>query len=136
MESEEKYRILVETAEMGLVEFDVGENKITYINPKLLEILGYTKEEFLDEKQITEIIHPEDLENLVKVRKDYYVEFRIFTNDGKLKWLTGTRSNLFNLEGKITSVRLWLQDSTESKELLFIQDIELERFLNFSSIFS
>jgi len=127
-ESEEKYRILIETAVMGLVEFDVIRNKVSYINPKLLDILGYKKKELLDEKIFMEIVHPEDLENLIISREEKNVEFRIVTKDGKIKWLSGTRNNLFNKEGKLISARLWLQDSTESKEVEEIKSNLLTRF--------
>ncbi|MBY9014838.1 MAG: PAS domain S-box protein [Candidatus Lokiarchaeota archaeon] len=127
-ESEEKYRILVETAELGLVEFDVIGNKVSYINPKLLEILGYTKEELLDEKIFMEIIHPEDLENLIRSSEDIYIGFRIYTKDQKLRWLSGTRSYQYDQEGNIASARLWLQDATEGKELEELKSNLLTRF--------
>lgn len=37
-------------------------NKISYVNPKLLEIVGYTKEELKDDSFFYKLIHPEDLE--------------------------------------------------------------------------
>jgi len=63
-----------------------------------------------------------------KKREDKYVEFRIFTKDGKLKWLSGTRNNRFNKEGKIISTRLWLQDITEIKEIEEIKSNLVTRF--------
>ncbi len=128
LESEAKHRGLLETAVMGIVEFDVIGNKVSYINPKLLEILGYAKEDLLDEKTFMKIIHPEDLEEQIKSSEDKYVEFRIFTKEGKLKWLSGTMNNLFNKEGKLISTRLWLQDSTESKEVEEIKNNLMTRF--------
>ena len=128
IESERKYRNLIETAVMGIIEFDVEENTVSYINPKLLEILGYTKEDLLVEKNFLKIAHPEDQKELIKSSEDKYVEFRIFSKDGKLKWLSGTRNNRFNKEGKMISARLWLQDSTESKEVEEIKNNLLTRF--------
>jgi PAS domain S-box-containing protein len=127
-ESEEKYRILLETAVMGLVEFDVKEYKVSYINPKLLEILGYNKEDLLVEKTFLKIVHPEDLKNLIRSSEDNYVEFRIFTKDGKMKWLSGTINNQYDQENNIVRARLWLQDITESKEIEEIKSSLLTRF--------
>jgi len=131
-ESEEKYRILVETAEMGLVELDFIENRVSYINPKLLKILGYTKDEFFEEKIFIEIVHPEDLENLIRSGEDRHVEFRIYTKDQILRWLSGIRSNQYDEEGKIVSIRLWLEDTTERKE---IEEIKSDLLIRFSHEF-
>ena len=62
-ESEEKYRLLIETAEMGLVEFDAIRNNVSYINPKLLEILGYTRKDIFDEKYLWKSSIPKTLKN-------------------------------------------------------------------------
>jgi len=128
IKSEAKYRGLIETAVMGVVEFDVIRNKVSYINPKLLEILGYTKKDLLVENTFLKIIHPEDYKELLNTSVDGYIEFRIFTKDGKLKWLTGTRKNNFTQKGEFLSARLWLQDSTESKEVEEIKSNLLTRF--------
>ena len=45
-ESEAKYRSLVELAQEGIWAID-AEGITTYVNPKLVEILGYTREEML-----------------------------------------------------------------------------------------
>jgi PAS domain S-box-containing protein len=127
-DSEEKYRILVETAEMGLVEFDIIGTKVSYINPKLLEILGYAKDELQSEKIFMDIVHPEDLENLIRVSKDMHLEFRIYKKDHKLRWLSGIRSNQYDKEGKILSARLWLEDTTERNELEELKSNLLTRF--------
>jgi len=128
IESEAKYRTLVKTAEMGLVEFDVIGNKVSYINPKLLRILGYVKDELYSEKIFMDIVHPEDIENLIRGSEDKHVEFRIYTKDHKLRWLSGIRSNQYDKEGKILSARLWLEDTTERDELEELKSNLLTRF--------
>ena len=132
-ESEEKYRSLVETAEMGLVELNFIENRVSYINPRLLKILGYTKDEFFEEKIFIEIVHPEDLEDLIRSGEDRHIEFRIYTKDQNLRWLSGIRSNQYDKEGKIINVRLWLEDTTERKE---IEEIKSDLLIRFSHEFN
>jgi PAS domain S-box-containing protein len=91
IESEAKHRGLLETAVMGLIEIDLLLNNISYVNPKLLEIVGYSREELKDDSIFYKILHPEDLEELLKSHGDRDVEFRIYSKEGKLKWLSGTR---------------------------------------------
>jgi len=49
-ESESRYRRLFETAQDGILILDVGTGQIADVNPFLLEMLGYTHNEFLDKK--------------------------------------------------------------------------------------
>ncbi len=127
-ESEEKYRSLIENAVMGILEIDMSLNKISYINPKLLEIVGYTKEELKDNSIFYKLIHPEDLEELPMSIRDRDVEFRIYSKEGKLKWLSGTRKYTISENGEPIKMRLWLQDITERKEIEEIKSNLLTRF--------
>lgn len=52
--SELRYRRLFESARDGILILDVETKKITDVNPFMTELLGYTREEFLD-KEIWEI---------------------------------------------------------------------------------
>jgi len=127
-ESEEKYRNLVETSSMALFEFDFSINELAYINPKLLEIIGYKYEELIKEKYYQNFIHPEDLREMELSRTDKKLEFRVLTKDGKVKWLSGNRLHFYDEEGNLTYVRLWLQDITEQKSLEEIKANLLMRF--------
>ena len=87
--SEEKYRDLLETSSVSILEYNLKDNQISYVNPKLLEILGYAKEELLNEDKISVIIHPNDYEKFFRLTEDKELEFRIFdtylrNNDEKL----------------------------------------------------
>jgi len=48
--SETRYRRLFETAKDGILLLDAGTGQITDVNPYLIEMLGYTHEEFLGKK--------------------------------------------------------------------------------------
>ncbi|MHA1823443.1 MAG: response regulator, partial [Promethearchaeota archaeon] len=78
IESEEKYRNLIETTIIGLIEIDLMTNKIAYINPKLLEIIGYREEPLNSETFAHKIIHPEDSEKIFKSHEEREFEFRIY----------------------------------------------------------
>lgn len=80
-ESENRYRLLVESANEGI---SVAQgDKLKFINPKLMELLGYTEEELLSIPFI-ELIHPDYRELIIDnykkringeaVEKSYHVK--------------------------------------------------------------
>ncbi len=132
-ESEEKFRGILETSSVGIMEFDVINNKLVYINPKLLDIVGYIKEELTEKVFRNDLIHPKDLNKLLMTNEESELEFRITDKQGRLKWLSGKRVPHYNEEGKITSIRVWLDDITEKKmyeNLIYELNIN---FLNFTA---
>jgi PAS domain S-box-containing protein len=127
-ESEENYRSLIETSSMGLLEIDNVSKNLKYINPRLLEILEYNEDEFLKFDTFDRFIHPEDLKEILDSSKEIKLEFRIFSKSGKVKWLSGNRLQYYGENGNLDTVRLWLQDITEKKELEQIKANLITRF--------
>jgi len=66
--SEERYRIIVETAQEGVLGVDV-EATITYANPRMLSMLGYTYDELIGRK-LKDVIIPEDMELIRKKQQE------------------------------------------------------------------
>ncbi|MFX1311991.1 MAG: PAS domain S-box protein [Promethearchaeota archaeon] len=131
--SEEKYRELLETTSLGVIEIDVVNGKMKYINPKLLEIIGYKKEELSENIFQNDIIYQEDLPKLLRTYTESELEFRINDKQGKEKLLAGKKIPHLNQEGEITSIIIWLEDITEKKmyeELIYELNIN---FLNFTA---
>jgi PAS domain S-box-containing protein len=120
-ESEEKYRLLVETANEGIVVAQWGMLK--FVNPTFLEITGYTREELISEP-FTEIIYPDDRDFVLKrhlkiLRRelgpvDTY-SFRITRKDGQVRWLEA-RSALGAWEGSPATVN-FLRDITKRRKV-------------------
>ena len=115
-ESQEKYRDLLDTSLMGILDINLVNRKIEYFNPKLLELIGYSKEELEDNNLFYKIVHPEDIQKLFKSRDDEDIEFRLNTKDGKIKWISGNRLFQYNKKGELIKLRLWLQDISERKK--------------------
>jgi len=131
--SEEKYRDLLESSSIGVLELDIINKNMTYINPKLLEIIGYKSEELNEEIFMNKLIHKKDLAKLLRTNEESELEFRIFDKQGKLKWLSGKRVPHFDENGEVVSIRVWLDDITEKKmyeELIYELNIN---FLNFTT---
>jgi len=131
--SEEKYRDLLETSTIGILEIEIVNNSISYLNPKLLEFIGYQDINIVNKKFMDEIIHPDDLFRLLNSEEGKEIEFRIITNESKIKWLQGKRLNQHDENGNLISFRLWLEDVTEKKiyeELIYELNIN---FLNYTT---
>jgi len=132
-ENERKFRDILETSSVGVMEFDVIHKKLMYINPKLLEIVGFDKEEITEEIFPNKVIHPNDLKKLLMTNEEAELEFRIMDKQKKLKWLAGKRIPHYNENGEISSIRIWLDDITEKKmyeNLIYELNIN---FLNFTA---
>ncbi|MHA1240369.1 MAG: PAS domain-containing protein, partial [Promethearchaeota archaeon] len=132
-DSEEKLRDLLETSTIGVLEIELENNSISYLNPKLLEFIGYQDINIVNKKLMDEIIHPDDLQRLLNSEEGKEIEFRIITNEGKMKWLQGKRLNQHDKNGNLLSFRLWLEDVTEKKiyeELIYELNIN---FLNYTT---
>jgi PAS domain S-box-containing protein/putative nucleotidyltransferase with HDIG domain len=118
-ESEEKYRLLVENATIGIVI--AQDQALKYINPKATELVGYSKEELLA-IDFAERIHPDDREETI----GYYLKFlqgeetppdhifRIIDKAGKTKWID-SNAVLVMWEGRPASLN-FLMEITERKK--------------------
>ncbi|MHA1677272.1 MAG: PAS domain-containing protein, partial [Promethearchaeota archaeon] len=132
-ESEEKYKNLLETSKVGVLEVDLREQKLSYMNPMLMNITGHNNKEFVYENFMKKIVHPDDVNNLLNSNEDDDVEFRILTKNRNLKRLHGKKSNLYDDEGNLIGFRLWVEDITEKKryeELIYELNVN---FLNFTT---
>jgi len=127
-DSEEKLRDLLETSTIGVLEIELEQNSISYLNPRLLEFIGYHDISVANEKLLNEIIHPDDLQKLLNSEDGREIEFRIVTKQGKIKWLQGKRLNQHDSKGNLISFRLWLEDVTEKK---MYEKLILELNINF-----
>lgn len=126
--SKNKYRNMIETSAMGLLEINLLTKKVEYINPKILEIVGYENDPLIYESLFQKIIFPEGYKGLLKLKEEKDLVFRIIAKDGKTKWLSGKQFHIYNKKGDLWKLRLWLQDITERKELEEIKSSLLIRF--------
>jgi len=117
-QSEERYRLLVESATEGIM---VSQDRVAkFFNAKALEISGYSAEEFAS-KPTTEHVHPEDQQEII----DNYFRrlkgeeapasytFRIVAKQGQVKWLYAN-TVVIDWEGRPAAL-LCLTDFTELK---------------------
>lgn len=91
-QSESRYRGIVENTH-DVIMLTRSDGIITYMSPSTREVLGYQPEELVGRQPW--IIHPEDLERMRQVhcqalegRPGSNVEYRVFTKDGRVKWVS------------------------------------------------
>ncbi|MCX6006953.1 MAG: PAS domain-containing protein, partial [Chloroflexi bacterium] len=103
-ESEDKYRLLFDTANEGIA---VGQDgRVKFFNPKFAEILGYSTEE-IQSKYLSEYLFPEDRNNILNgylkslqgEKTDGILPFRIVTKSGETRWVE-MRYVLINWDGR------------------------------------
>ncbi len=91
-ESEEKYRLLVENANEAI--FVSQDEMLKFVNPKTVEITGYTKEE-LTSRHFADFIHPADREIVLEHQQELLRDellprvcsFRIVDKNGNIRWV-------------------------------------------------
>jgi len=91
-ESEQRYRLLIETANEGIL---VAQGiHLKFVNPKMLEITGYGKDE-LYSIPFLDLVHQDDRDFVIsnyekRIRLEYVeprYQFRILTKDNDIKWV-------------------------------------------------
>ncbi|WP_048181654.1 PAS domain S-box protein [Methanosarcina siciliae] len=119
-DSEEKYRNIVETANEIILITD-KESAITYVNKKMVDMLGYTLEEFIG-RPIWSFIS-EECKPVVKMKLEKRVqgisesyELKLIRKDGSSLWTFLNAKPLFDKEGKYMGAMSMLTDITKRKE--------------------
>ncbi len=119
-DSEEKYRNIVETANELILITD-NEDVITYVNKRMLDMLGYAMEESIGRPIwgfISEECRPIVKRNLEKRRQGISgsYELKLICRDGSSVWTFLNAKPLFNKEGKYVGAMSMLTDITERKK--------------------
>ena len=118
-ESEEKYRLLINTANESVVVAQDGLFK--FVNPMTLDLLGADSEQELIDRPFPEFIHPDDRSMVVEnYRRRIANEaasprysFRMVARDGIVKWVE-INAALIEWQGKPATLN-FLTDITERK---------------------
>ena len=118
--SEEKYKLLVESAQEGIWAIDKNA-RTTFVNPRMAEILGYTINEMLG-KHLFEFMNEEarkDAEIKIKRRMNGIKEqhdFEFLRKDGKKVYTQLETGPLFDEENQYTGAIAYVADITERKK--------------------
>jgi PAS domain S-box-containing protein len=127
----------VDTANEGIWVYDT-EIKLTYVNKKMADMLGYDQEEmigrfpwdFTDEEG--KVIAKQNLEKRRRGISDVH-EFKLIRNDGSPLWVLVSAKALFDDGGKFAGTLSMYTDITERKQMekgLHESQAKLEAALN------
>jgi PAS domain S-box-containing protein len=95
-ESEARYRALVEQLPAVVYRMRPDDERRTlYVSPHVEDVLGYTREEWLEQPDIwIELLHPDDREieldahdRLTETGEPWIQEYRLIANDGRVVWV-------------------------------------------------
>lgn len=132
VESEKKYRLLINTAPIGIVV--TQDSFIKLVNPQALTISGYTEQE-LTSRSFFEIVHPDDRETVIAIHMrrlngeavpgSYLL--RIITKRGETIWIE-YKGVLITLEDRPATLH-FLYDVT-NRHLASVELVKSEATLN------
>ena len=127
--SEEKYRNIVETANEGIGLID-NELKLTYVNKKIEDMIGYSSEEIIgktmwdfisgDSKPIVKSILERGLQDFESH------ELKFIRKDGSSLWAQVSAKPIFDSGGKFMGIMTMLTDITKRKEAEEILRLKME----------
>lgn len=93
MESENKYRRLIESTNVITWEFDAISKAFRYVSPQAERILGYDIKQWYEPSFWYNHIHSEDRDRVMAAshenfiqQKDHEIEYRMISADGSIKW--------------------------------------------------
>ena len=119
--SEEKYRLIVETANEGIACVD-ADQRLTYVNRRAAEMFGYEPEEAIG-KKVDAFLFPADVEDHIRKsierpkKGNEVYERRFRKKDGTPLWtIVSASSNLIDSQGRISGSFAMLTDITERKK--------------------
>ena len=123
VESEERFRLIVETMEEVFWVADVPIEKMYYISPGYERVWGRTIQSLYDNpRSFIEAIYPEDAERMLsgleaeKTGQPFSHEYRIVRPDGAIRWVWDRGFPIRNKAGKVTRYAGVAQDITERKQ--------------------
>jgi PAS domain S-box-containing protein len=122
LKSEERFRILVNSAPVGIFQTD-AKGDCLFVNPRWIEIAGISQEKALGTGW-ADALHPEDRErvftqwyNAAQTGSKFALECRFLTPEAKVNWVFTTAEAIHNPSGAITGYLGTLTDISDRKRV-------------------
>jgi PAS domain S-box-containing protein len=124
-EAEKRYRDLVEELPLAMyIDEPTAEAATHYVSPQIEEMLGYSQEEWLTDRELfAKLLHPEDRERVLADHKRVFetgqsrweFEYRLIARDGHAVWVRDEAVVVSDDEGRPVHVQGFLIDVTKRK---------------------
>ena len=134
--SERRYRALVE--QVPAIMYEMGpddERRTLFVSPHVEEILGYPRQEWLDQPDIwVELLHPDDREHELAAHdlhnetgEPWQREYRLIASDGRQVWVRDQAELVSDADGaRWLGVMLDISPQKEAEAMLQLANDELE----------
>jgi PAS domain S-box-containing protein len=100
------------------------DGSLIYVSPSCKRVTGYDANEFMkDPTLLTRIVHPEDKSivgpqfDLISPDESHFVDFRIITRDGELRWISHSCQAVFDDNGNWIGRRASNREITRRKKM-------------------
>ncbi|HYC86948.1 MAG TPA: ATP-binding protein, partial [Chryseosolibacter sp.] len=120
--SEKKFRLLSENSRDIIAIFSL-DNKFEYVSPACETLLGFEPHELIG-RDGAELVHPDDVEKLVKPSTkanagddNQNPHFRLRRKDGRYIWIEAISNPIHDKDGRITAIQTSSRDITLRKEM-------------------
>jgi PAS domain S-box-containing protein len=135
LRSQAQYRALVEQVP-GIVYIDTNEPEPSpmYVSPQVLELTGYSVEEWMADRGLwLKATHPDDRERVlgewlsaIGRRAPFSIEYRSVHRDGRVSWFVDTARLVYAEDGRPLFWQGLIQDITEAKRAeVMVEESEL-----------
>ena len=123
-ESEQRYKMAIETADLGIWDYYVGSGK-TFYSRKWKSILGYYPDELADNfTEWENLLHPEDKDRMAHFVNNFLnsdsrlwdVEFRMKHKNGHYVWIRSRATALRDQSGKMIRIIGTHREISEEKK--------------------
>ncbi|MFX1590538.1 MAG: ATP-binding protein, partial [Promethearchaeota archaeon] len=135
-ESEEKFRSIAEFSDVSIAI--IQDDLFKFINPKLIEIIGYSRKEieaWRTKELFEKLLFPEDL-NLIyrlfqssqgsNINESTRLDIRIVTKNGDIRWLDIYSSSIiFQGNSAVLIVGVDITEKKEFDKLIFEENVRL-----------
>lgn len=138
-DSDARYRALVE--QIPAVVYEMGPDDVRqtlYVSPHVEAVLGYSREEWLDQPDIwIELLHADDREVVLdrhdrdsQTGEPWDLEYRLIASDGRVVWVHDRGTLIRGVAGRPPAWHGVMIDVTaehDAKEMLLLTNEDLER---------
>jgi PAS domain S-box-containing protein len=137
--SEARYEALVESVPVVVYEMDRDDERRTlYVSPHVEHVLGYSREEWLDQPDIwIELLHADDREQVLAAHdlhndtgRPWDLEYRLIASDGRVVWVHDRASLIAGTPDRAAAWHGVMIDVTaehDAREMFQLHKEELER---------
>ena len=122
IESEARYKLISDFSH-GWETFRHPDGKIVYCSPSVEQVIGYTREEYINDIPFPSFVHPNDIEKFTEYYKNGLagnfvpsLVVRLLHKDQTIKWVDSEMRPVVSETGELLGTRFSIWDITRLKE--------------------